>query len=51
MWVENADLIGKERVGEVGKASLKGKCIKLNLEMLNLLCWKRWDRAQASDQI
>lgn len=51
MWVENAERIGEERAGEVGKASLKGKCIKLNLEMLNLLCWKRWVRAQASNQI
>lgn len=47
MWVENAERIGEERAGEVGKASLKGKCIKL----LNLLCWKRWVRAQASNQI
>ena len=38
MWVENAERVREERAGEVGKASLKGKRIKRNLEILNLLC-------------
>lgn len=50
MWVENVGNTGEKRTGEIGKASLKGKRVELSLEMLNLLCWNRWVRAQASNQ-
>ena len=38
MWVEYAESTGEEKTGEIGKASVKGKHMKLSLEMLNLLC-------------
>ncbi|XP_049756264.1 E3 ubiquitin-protein ligase RNF217 isoform X2 [Elephas maximus indicus] len=39
--VENAENIEEERTGEIEKASMKRKHVKLSLEMLNLPSWER----------
>lgn len=41
MWVGNTESVGKERIEEIGKASLKTRHIKLSLEILNVPSRKR----------
>lgn len=41
MWMGNTEGIGRVRLGEIGKASLKNRHIKLSLENLNVPSGKR----------
>lgn len=41
MWMGNTESVGKERIGEIGKASLNNRHIKLSLEILNVPSGKR----------